>query len=63
MSHHQIEKLIAVVQIEISNAVAISFAHSQYDTNFSSVGLLPRSIIPSCRHVSPLADLHVRYPG
>jgi hypothetical protein len=32
LSHHQIEKTIAVVHIEISSAVAISFAHSHYDT-------------------------------
>jgi hypothetical protein len=45
MSHHQIEKSMAVVQIEIRNALAISFAHSQYDTNFSSSRPLPHCII------------------
>jgi hypothetical protein len=34
-----------VVQIEMRNAVAISFAHSQYDTNFSSSRPLPHCII------------------
>jgi hypothetical protein len=52
MSHHQIEKPIAVVQIEISTAVAISFAHSQYDTNFSSSrpppAALHHSIVSAC---------------
>ena len=33
MSHHQSAKVMAVIKIEITSDVAISFAHSQYDTN------------------------------
>jgi len=47
MSHHQSTKAMEVVQIEMRNAVAVSFAHSQYDTNFSSSRPLPHCMI--CR--------------
>ena len=33
ISHHQSEKPMAVVSVEIPSAVAINFANSQYDTN------------------------------
>jgi hypothetical protein len=33
ISHHQSEKPMAVVTVEIPSAVAINFANSQYDTN------------------------------
>jgi hypothetical protein len=33
VSHHQSKKAAAVVDKEIPSEVAISFAHSQYDTN------------------------------
>jgi hypothetical protein len=52
MSHHQIEKPTAVVQVEISTAVAISFAHSQYDTNFSSCRPPAALHHPSGRHAT-----------
>jgi len=44
-NHHQIEKPIVVVHTEMKNAVAINFAHSQYDIIAVPVGLLPRCII------------------
>ena len=36
---------MAVIKIEITRDVAISFAHSQYDTNAIPVGPMPRHII------------------
>jgi hypothetical protein len=33
MNDHQSAKAIAVIEMEITSDVAISFAHSQYDTN------------------------------
>ena len=45
MSHHQSAKVVAVIKIEINSDVAISFAHSQYDTNAIPVGPMPRHII------------------
>ena len=46
-NHHQIEKPIVVVHTEMKNAVAINFAHSQYDINSVPVGPLPHYIIRS----------------
>jgi len=45
LNYDQIEKTIVVVHIEMRNAVAINFAHSQYDIIAVPVGLLPRCII------------------
>ena len=42
MSHHQSAKVMTVIKIEITSDVAISFAHSQYDTNAIPVGPMPR---------------------
>jgi hypothetical protein len=42
---HQIAKAIEVVVIEIPSEVAISFAHSQYDTHAFQSALLPHCII------------------
>jgi hypothetical protein len=44
-NRHQIEKPIVVVHIEMRNAVAINFAHSQYDIISVPVDLPPHSII------------------
>jgi hypothetical protein len=44
-NHHQIEKPIVVVHIEMRNAVAINFAYSQYDMISVPVGLPPHSIV------------------
>jgi hypothetical protein len=33
ISHHQSEKPMAVVRVDIPSAIAINFANSQYDTN------------------------------
>ena len=42
-SHYNIAKPITVVMTEIADEVAISFAHSQYDT--THIPILPRRII------------------
>jgi hypothetical protein len=42
LSHHQSAKAMAVIEMEIVSEVAISFVHSQYDTNTIPVGPMPR---------------------
>jgi hypothetical protein len=43
MSHQQIAKVMVVMPNEMRNAVAISFAHSRYDTNLSLFAVSARN--------------------
>jgi hypothetical protein len=45
MSHHQSAKAVAVIEVETTSDVAISFAHSQLDTNALSSRPPPHCII------------------
>jgi hypothetical protein len=45
MSHHQSAKAMALMEMEITSDVAISLAHSKYDTNAIPLGPMPRYIM------------------
>ena len=53
MSHHQSAKAVAVIEVETTSDVAISFAHSQYDTNALPVGFVAALYHPLNWYVTP----------
>jgi hypothetical protein len=69
VSHHQSKKAAAVVDKEIPSEVAISFAHSKYDTNAISIRPPPHCTIAEsgmvgyalCQEPPPLELCRLEY--